>query len=264
MTTDKEAPIGVFDSGQGGVSTLGQAAYMLPRERLIYFGDSGQPPYALMDEKQAHGLCMAACDFLVQRGVKAIVVACNTATSLAIDDMRKAHSIPILGMVPALKVAVDFDLPGKIVVMATGMMLRSKSMDTLITRVAPHKAVIKLRSRDVITLVESGIINGDKMNATLRHYFAPLDSSTISAVVLGCTHFGFLGRQVQQVVGEHVRIADGNAGTIRRLKKILVRENLLNDQGSKPAPVDIFNSGGQKYVVSAHEMLQKHVAYLKI
>jgi len=238
MTLDSKAPIGIFDSGQGGVSTLGQAAFMLPFEKLIYFGDSGVPPYSLMQKSEVRKLCLAACDFLAQKGVKAIVVACNTATAVALSEMRQQVKIPILGMEPAIKVAADWNLPGQIVIMATGMMLKSQNLKQLIKRVNRGREIVKLACRDVITLVEAGVIAGTEMEDAIAKYFRPLDSNTISSVVLGCTHFGFLEASVKEVVGTHIKIADGNTGTIRHLINILARSNMLRPEtGQKPVVI---------------------------
>ncbi len=263
MTIDSKAPIGIFDSGQGGVSTLGQAAFMLPFEKLIYFGDSGVPPYSLMEKSEVHKLCLTACDFLVQKGVKAIVVACNTATAVALTEMRRHIKIPILGMEPAIKVAADWNLPGQIVIMATGMMLKSQNLKQLIKRVNRGKEIVKLACRDVITLVEAGVIDGTEMEKTIAKYFEPLDSNRISSVVLGCTHFGFLETAVKKVVGTHIEVADGNTGTIHHLKNILARSNMLRPETGQKPVVEIYNSAGNKFVDSAYNMLQRHVIELQ-
>ena len=145
-------PIGMFDSGLGGVSCLGQGIHMLPHERFVYFGDSGVEPYALLPQTQVKKHCFDACDLLVEKGAKAIVVACNTATSVAIADLKKRYDIPVLGTEPAIKHAVNFGLPGKIVVMATGMTLQSEMLGALIDRYGAGCEFVKLPCRKIITL----------------------------------------------------------------------------------------------------------------
>jgi glutamate racemase len=189
MGIKKDNPIGMFDSGLGGVSCLGQGIHMLPNERFVYFGDSGVEPYALLPKAEVKQHCFDACDLLVEKGAKAIVVACNTATSVAITDLRKHYGIPILGTEPAIKLAVSFGLTGKIVVMATGMTLRSKMVGTLIDRYGAGCEFVKLPCRKIITLVESGIIDGIEIEDSIQTYFKGLDPGTISSVVIGCTHF---------------------------------------------------------------------------
>jgi glutamate racemase len=255
--------IGIFDSGLGGISCLGQAIHMLPSERFVYFGDSGKPPYSLLSETDARQLCIEACDFLVEKGVKAIVIACNTATYLAVSEIRKKYEIPVLGMEPAVKVAADYGPNGKIVILATGMTLKSRMVDNLIDRYGQGLEIVKLPFREGITLVESGVISGPEMEACIRKSFADLDPRSISSVVLGCTHFGFLAQSVKKVLGDHVRIADGNEGTIRNLKKILEKVDLLNSE-TTPAgrAFEIYNSGGPEFIENSKAMLKEHLAYL--
>jgi len=255
--------IGIFDSGLGGISCLGQAIQMLPSEKFVYFGDSGEPPYSLMSEADAVKLCIRACDFLVEKGVKAIVIACNTATYLAVSEIRKRYEIPVLGMEPAIKVAVDYGLNGKIVIMATGMTLKSQMVDNLIDRYGQGLEIVKLSCRDGITLVESGVISGPEMEACIRKSFGEMDPRSISSVVLGCTHFGFLEQPVKKVLGDHIRIADGNEGTIRHLKRILEKADLLNNETTPAGPAfEIYNSGGPEFIENSKAMLKAHLAYL--
>ena len=263
VSNNKDAPIGIFDSGLGGVSCLGQGMHMLPRERFIYFGDSGVSPYSLMPKPEVKDLCFQACDFLVDRGVKAIVVACNTATSVAVTALREKYPIPILGMEPALKVATDFGLEGTIIVMATGMTLKSRMMDNLISRFGQGYDIVKLPCRDVITLVESGIIDGPEMEECLGKYFAEFNPDSIASVVFGCTHYGFLEKQLKKVLGQHIRIADGNEGTIRYLKQILIERDLLSSRDADVSEAEIYNSGGPEYIANARKMLSQHLANLK-
>jgi glutamate racemase len=263
MGAKKDHPIGMFDSGLGGVRWVGQGIHMLPNERFVYFGDSGVEPYAHLSEAGVKQLCFKACDLLVEKGAKAIVVACNSATSVAITDLRKRYGIPVLGTEPAIKLAVSFGLPGKIVVMATGMTLQGKMVGTLIDRFGAGYEFVKLPCRKIITLVESGIIDGIEIEDSIQTCFKGLDLDTISSVVIGCTHFGFLENSLKKVLGEHIRIADPNDGIIRRLKNILEQENLLNDTKINTPLVEMVNSGGEVYAENAKKMLAKHLLNLK-
>ena len=243
MEKEYYSPIGIFDSGIGGVSTLGQAVYMMPDEKFIYFGDNGNGPYSLKTEEQVKQYCFQACDFLIDKGVKAIVVACNTATAISISDLRKKYDLPILGMEPAVKVAVNFDLPGKIVVMGTGMTLKSERLANLLEKFGNGADIIKLPCRDVIIMIETGVVEGKEMEACIARYFSELDPKEISSVVFGCTHFGVLEQSIKNVLGDHVRIADGNEGTIRHLTNILKDSNLLNP-GDRPKMDILFHNSG--------------------
>ena len=228
MVAKKDDPIGMFDSGLGGVSCLGQGIHMLPNERFVYFGDSGVEPYALLPKAAVKAHCFNACDVLVEKGVKAIVVACNTATSVALTDLKKRYDLPVLGTEPAIKLAASFGLTGKIVVMATGMTLQSKMVGRLIDRYGAGCEFVKLPCRKIITLVESGIIDGIEIEDSIQTCFKGLDPGTISAVAIGCTHFGFIENSLKKVLGEHIRIADPNEGIIRHLKNILEKQIFPN------------------------------------
>ena len=262
MGIKKNNPIGMFDSGLGGVSCLGQGIHTLPNERFVYFGDSGVEPYALLPKLEVKQHCFNACDLLLEKGAKAIVVACNTATSVALTDLKKRYDIPVLGTEPAIKLAVSFGLTGKIVVMATSMTLHSQMLGTLIDRYGAGCDFVKLACRKIITLVESGIIDGIEIEDSIQKCFEDLDPDTISTIVIGCTHFGFLEKSLKKVLGDHIRIADPNEGIIRHLKNILEKQNLLNDSEIGNPLAAMVNSGGTAHVKNATNMLEKHLLNL--
>jgi glutamate racemase len=182
---------------------------------------------------------------------------------VAVAELRQKYTIPILGMEPALKVAIDFGLKGTIIVMATGMTLKSRMMDNLIARFGRGHEIVKLPCRDVITLVESGTIDGSKMEVCLGSYFAEFNPDSIASVVFGCTHYGFLEKPLKKVLGEHIHIADGNEGTIRHLKQILKERDLLIEGEIAVSEAEIYNSGGPEYVANARKMLSQHLVNLK-
>ncbi|MCP4372628.1 MAG: glutamate racemase [Deltaproteobacteria bacterium] len=263
MKERQYSPIGIFDSGIGGVSTLGQGVHMLPDEEFVYFGDNGNGPYSLKTEEQVKQYCLHACKFLIEKGVKAIVVACNTATAISISDLRKKYDLPILGMEPAFKVAANFNLPGKIVVMGTGMTLKSNMLANLIERFDNGAEIVKLPCRDVIIMIETGVIEGNKIEACIAGYFKELDPKEISSVVFGCTHFGILEKQIKNVLGDHVRIADGNEGTIQHLTNILKDSNLLNPGDRPKADILFHNSGNDTSLENSITIFNAHLKNLE-
>jgi len=216
-----------------------------------------------MSETDARSLCFRACDFLVEKGVKAIVIACNTATYLAVSEIRRKYTIPVLGIEPTVKVAADYKLNGKIVILATSMTLKNRMVDDLIDRYGQGLEIEKLPFRDGITLVESGVISGPKMETSIQKAFEKLNLRSISCVVLGCTHFGFLEQSVINALGNHIRIADGIKGTISNLKKILKKTDLLNNKGtSAGSAFEIYNSGGPEFIKKSEVVLIKHLGSL--
>lgn len=258
-----QRPIGIFDSGIGGVSVLGQAVFMMGNEHFVYYGDSGIEPYALLSPLQVKERCQDACEFLMDKDAKAIVVACNTATAIAIDELRRSYDVPILGMEPAIKVAVEYDLPGKIVLMATGMTLTSQTVARLIETYGSGFEIVKLGCRELITLVESGVIKGDPVERAITACFSRIDPATVSSIVLGCTHFGFLGPPINKVLGDHIKIADGNEGTIRHLRDILRQRHLTHDRIDANPQIEIYNSGKAVYVEKSRKILSQHLFNLK-
>jgi glutamate racemase len=263
MSDIQYAPIGIFDSGIGGVSTLGQAVHMLPNENFIYYGDNGNGPYSLRSEEQVRQYCLQACDYLVKKDAKAIVVACNSATVIAISDMRKAYDIPVLGMEPAVKLAASYNLSGKIVVMATGMTLKSAMLAHLIDRFGQGYDIVRLPCRELINLIEKGVIDGPEMEDCLAHYFRELDPAEVSVVVFGCTHFGVLEKPVKNVLGHHIKIADGNEGTIRHLANILREAGQLNPGGRPKEEVLFHNTGSETSLKNSIKNYERHLAYLR-
>jgi glutamate racemase len=259
----QQDPIGVFDSGLGGISTLAQGMHMLPEESFVYFGDSGVPPYALLPEKEVKQLCLRACDFLIDQGVKAILIACNTATNAALHDLQRSFDLPIVGIQPALREAATCEVPGKIIVMATEMMLESPALEAVIQTQCAGRDVARMYCRPLINLVESGVIDGPQMEACLNDHFTPFQSDAIGSVVLGCTHLGFLAPLIRKLLGVQVRLDDGNAKSIGVLTEALQRAGCLNLSPTGAQTVEIFNSGGDVYIANANSMLSKHLAYLR-
>jgi glutamate racemase len=259
MKANKDDPIGIFDSGLGGVSTLGQAMHMLPQEKFIYYGDSGVPPYAFMTAAQIRQRCQGICDGFVAQRAKAIVIACNTATSAALEDLKARYDIPVLGIVPAVEAAVPQGGSGKILLLATEFTIQSEILRELILTYAADCEVEMRAPREIIDLVESGTIEGPQMDACIRRFFGDLDTDAFAVVVFGCTHLGFLSRAISDVLGSDIHIADGNEETIRQLIQVLNTLDLCRAAGDPGGEVDISNSGGAQYVQNAQKMLQSHL-----
>jgi glutamate racemase len=259
MKANKDDPIGIFDSGLGGVSTLGQAMHMLPLEKFIYYGDSGVPPYAFMTASQIRKRCHGICDWFVAQRTKAIVIACNTATSAALENLQTRYDIPVLGTVPAVEVAVAQGGSGKILLLATEFMIQSETLGELIQQYGADREIETRAPREMIDLVESGTIDGPQMDACIRRFFEDLDTVAFAAVVFGCTHLGFLSRAISDVLGPDIHIADGNEETVGQLIQVLNTLDLRRAAGDRSGEVDISNSGGAQYVQNAQKMLQVHL-----
>ena len=241
---DKTSYIAVFDSGVGGVSVLRELMRLMPNERFYYFGDSANAPYGLKTTNQVWKLTVdAARKLLDDLDCKALVVACNTATSAAIHDLRSIWPDRIIvGIEPALKLACDRHPGGTIGIMATDVTLRERKLSTLMNRYSRDCIVLSLHSPGIVELVEAGKADSPEalslMEKELGHLRGKLD-----ALVLGCTHYPFMRKAMEQVLGSEVEILDGGPGTAREAKRRLEKAGLLND-GSGSLTVE--NSSGDE------------------
>lgn len=223
----KEDYIAVFDSGIGGISVLRELMRLMPGERYLYFGDSANAPYGARTTEQVRALTLAAAEKLFDRGVKALVVACNTATAAAIDLLRQTYPDRIIvGIEPAVKVAAEVCIGGNIGVMATPLTLREEKFNQLLERF-DNVAVTPISAPELVGLIESGAPNAqieDYLQPILAPYRGKLD-----AVVLGCTHYPFVSGIIGKLLGEKTRLVHGSAGTakqtMRRLEQAALLEN---------------------------------------
>lgn len=257
MKEKNNLAIGIFDSGMGGVSVLAQAIKLIPSEKYIYYGDSLNAPYGEKNREEVVELSKNICNFLIGQGVKAIVVACNTATSAAIKELRKAYSIPIIGMEPALKPAVELNPKGTIVVMATNMTLKEKKFSNLMDKYGKEANIVKLPCPVLVELVEKGITMGEKMDEALGTCFSRIDIEKIDSVVLGCTHYIYLKNSIKSLLGEKVKIIDGNEGTIKHLQDILIKDSLLRAASDGKGDVKIYNSSEDAKMIELSKKLLK-------
>lgn len=218
------APIGVFDSGLGGLSVVRQIRRDLPHETVLYFGDSARAPYGIRPTEQIRAFSFDIADRLVAQGVKAIVVACNTATAAAVNGLRERYSIPIIGMEPALKMACDrgHGIRQRIVVAATPLTLKEHKFAMLFDRFHDRHDIFKQPCPDLVGIVESGSLDDhEQVMSTLHRYFDGYDLASIDSVVLGCTHFVFFRRYFRELLPDATAILDGNEGTVRHLSVVL-------------------------------------------
>ena len=225
----KQDYIAVFDSGVGGLSVLRHLRNRMPGERFLYFGDSLHAPYGTKSKEAVKKLTLAAAENLQKRGIKALVVACNTATSAAIDDLRMAYpDLIVVGIEPALKPAADRYSGGTICVMATPMTLHEEKFQSLMHRYGECCQVCPLPAPGLVELVESGKADSPETEELLKALFAPLPKKP-DAVVLGCTHYPFAAAAISRVLGEEVALLDGGCGTARETRRRLADADLLEN-----------------------------------
>lgn len=236
-----KAPVGVFDSGVGGISVLRELLKLMPNENYIYYGDSKNAPYGPKTLEEVRRLTIEHIDFLAEKGVKAVVVACNTATSAAIHLLRERYpDMPVIGIEPALKPAVLYKANAKVLVMATPMTIREEKFQHLMEHYEDQAEIYPLSCPGLPEFVEAGNLDGADLEAFLREMLAPY-MGKVDAVVLGCTHYPFLRPMVQKIFGGNVAIFDGGAGTARELRRRMKEKDILNPSVEK-GTVTLLNS----------------------
>ncbi|MGH4051798.1 MAG: glutamate racemase [Clostridium sp.] len=254
---NKEKSIGFFDSGVGGISVLKESLSRLPNEDFVYFGDSINAPYGTKNINEVKKLTFNAVDFLLDKGVKVIVIACNTATSAAIDDLRREYEdIPIIGIEPALKPAVKISRGRSVIIMATPMTLAENKFNDLMNLFSKEVNIIPLPCAGLVELIENGIIEGDQVEKYLKAKLAKFKQIDVASIVLGCTHYPFIKNELAKIVGEKTIIIDGSIGTVNQLKRQLIHTNLLNDKKTKGI-VTIYNSSKSDSIIDLSYKLLK-------
>ncbi len=229
-----DRPVGVFDSGYGGISVLAAAAFALPGERFIYLGDNLHAPYGSLPEEEILSHTRRSIQFLIDSGCKAIVIACNTATSVAAAALRRELTLPIVAMEPALKPASMVQRDGRVLVLATEVTLKLPKFKRLMESYG--KDAVPIPSPKLVTVIEAGLTDGEEVRALLHEYLSPYLDKPVKAVVLGCTHFVFLRQALSAFLPAGIPLVDGNEGTARQLQKRLAQAGLLS--GAQAARAD--------------------------
>ena len=242
MTQTKNLPIGVFDSGLGGISVLRELMALMPEEHYLYFGDSANAPYGTRTTEEVRLLSLNAAAMLYERGIKALVVACNTATAAAITQIREEYpNLIVVGIEPALKMATDRFPHGHVGIMATQVTLREEKLEHLVCRF-PDAIVEKIPAPGLVELVEQGKAESEETEALLTQILKPY-LGQLDALVLGCTHYPFVKDTVQKILGDGVQVLDGGAGTARQTKRLLEERGLLR---SGIGSLKMENSSGKR------------------
>lgn len=229
---ERELPVAVFDSGVGGISVLRELVRSMPSEHFVYFGDSANAPYGTRPTEEVRKMTLARIGELITRGAKAVVIACNTATSAAIGDLRRAYPNKIIiGVEPAVKLAAEMRPQGRILVMATDVTLRERKFRELTARFSQAHPVAEVHCPGLVERIEAGQGNGPQMEEYLRETLIPHLTPDTAAIVLGCTHYPFVRKSVETVAGPGIAVIDGGAGTARETRRRLAEAGLLRMEG---------------------------------
>ncbi len=220
--------IAFFDSGIGGLTVLHQAMRKMPREDYLYYADTDHVPYGRKTKEQIRQYVQEAVDFIAEQDVKALVVACNTATSVAIQDLRARYSFPILGMEPAVKPAVsDTSCTKRILVTATPVTIREEKLQNLLHQVDQNHQVDLLPLPKLVEFAENSSFSDGQAEDYLRAVLAPFDLNRYCTVVLGCTHFNYFKDSFHKILPEEIAMLDGSYGTVNNLHRMLQERDLL-------------------------------------
>ncbi|MBQ3108950.1 MAG: glutamate racemase [Clostridia bacterium] len=253
----KDKPIGVFDSGLGGASVLREALKELPKENFIYFGDNSNAPYGDRSEEEINRLTANAADWLMQHGVKALLLACNTATGVAIRATRERLSVPVVSVEPAIKPACALPGDGKVFMCATYATTRLSRYRSLQARMPDPSRVINVPCPGLADRIEKGIFDPDAFNDLFDRYFAPYQGMEAAAIVLGCTHYVFIRDAFARYAARHLAgtpvIMDGNAATACQLRRVLAENGLLKEEGE--GSVEFHTSGDRETFEPIFRML---------
>lgn len=237
------SPIGVFDSGVGGISVLRALREQMPEESIIYFGDQAHVPYGLRSMEQIQGFSAAITRYLLEQGAKIIVVACNTASAAALTYLReKFPDISIVGMEPAVKPAVEHTQTRKVGVLATPATFQGALYASVVERFANGVELYQDTCPGLVQQIERGHLNGEETRRILESALLPMLKKDIDTVVLGCTHYPFVIPLIQQIAGANVRVIDPAPAVAKQTRRLLEARGLRNEPRSK-GDVRFYTSG---------------------
>ena len=239
-------PIGVFDSGLGGLTVLKEIMKITPNENIVYFGDTARVPYGPRSKETIIKYTFQAIDFLISKNVKAIVIACNTATARALKEANEKYDLPIIGVI------------------GTDGTIRSKAYNIEIAKIDPEIKIVGKACPLFVPIVEEGWANTDIASLTAKRYLEELMDKGIDSLVLGCTHYPLLKRTIGEIVGENVKLVNPARETAKDLKRILENDNILREETEEDPKYEYYVSDiPEKFASIAEEFLKKEIDDIK-
>ena len=258
-------PIGVFDSGLGGLTVLKEIMKITPNENIVYFGDTARVPYGSKSRDTVIRYSRQIIHFLKEQQVKAIVIACNTASAFALDAVQHEQDIPVLGVIGAGAKVAAYTTKNKIVgVIGTDGTIRSKAYNIEIAKIDPEIKIVDKACPLFVPIVEEGWANTDIASLTARRYLEELMDKGIDSLVLGCTHYPLLKRTIGEIVGENVKLVNPARETAKDLKRILENDNILREETEEDPKYEYYVSDiPEKFASIAEEFLKKEIDDIK-
>lgn len=223
-------PIGIFDSGIGGLSTLHQALKILPNENYLYYADTDNVPYGIKSNEQIKQYVNSAVEFMISKNIKVLVIACNTATSVDIEDLRQSYSIPIIGIEPAVKPAIKINKDKRILLIATPVTVREEKLRNLLMNLDKDNKIDLIALPELVGFAEKEEFDSQNVEIYLRKELKNINLDNYSELILGCTHFNYFKDIYRRIFPNEINILDGNKGIVNRLKSILNENDLLGNE----------------------------------
>jgi len=255
MVIDAKSPIGVFDSGVGGLTVLRSLEKLLPNENFIYYGDTARVPYGNKSDSTVLTYAFEDALFLLRKGAKLLVVACNSATSVAFGDLQTYFKIPVIGVInPGAKAAVKASKGGGIGVLGTAATIRSNAYQKAISALNPELSVKAVSCPLFVPLAEEGLENDELSILAAKKYLEPIVNSSIDTLVLGCTHYPLLAEVIGKVAGSSVTLVDSADTAAAEVKSVLSTSRLLNPSSQK-GEFSFYLSDFQEHFLSIGERI---------
>jgi len=260
-----DAPIGIFDSGVGGLTVARAVKDQLPNESILYVGDLEHSPYGPKPIAEVRRYALAVLDDLVEQGVKMLVIACNTASAAMLRDARERYDVPVVEVIqPAVRRAVAATRSGRVGVIGTAGTIQSRAYDDAFAA-APHLQLFSQACPRFVEFVEAGVTTGDELLAVTEEYLAPLRSADIDTLVLGCTHYPFLKGAISYVMGERVTLVSSDVETANDVYRVLVSNGLERRTPTPPTThYEATGTSTSAFLDLAHRLIGGGVAAVEL
>ena len=243
--SSRTAPIGVFDSGLGGMSVVAAIRQRLPGEAIVYVADSGYAPYGEKSDEFIKARSLAITEWLIQQGAKTLVVACNTATTQAIAYLRRRFTMPVVGVEPGIKPAVQASASKIVGVLATAATLRSGRLQALLSSYAQDCRFACQAGHGLVELIEQGVVAGSSIDALLEKYLTPMAKEGADTLVLGSTHYAFLMPSIERLFGDRLRLIETGGAIARRVDHLLDECGLRAGTLHVPPPLRLYSTASE-------------------
>lgn len=259
-----QRPIGVFDSGVGGLTVVGEMQKILPKETIVYFGDTARVPYGTKSKETVTKFSVENVEFLMEHDVKLIVVACNTVSSLSLDFLRRCFRVPIIGVIePGAKCAVSTTRNNRIGVIGTHATVSSRAYDKAVAKITSRARIFSQSCPLFVPLVEEGWLDKRVTHEVAAEYLAALKKKNIDTLILGCTHYPLLRNVVAKVMRDKVMLVDSAKEVAKGAKEILVANGLLNDSGPARKSKFFVSDQPERFVKLGESFLKRRIDCVK-